>query len=202
MKQMLKDAAILFAITIISGLLLGIVFQVTKAPIEEQHAKQKQAACNEVFAAADHFEVTEAFADGPSNVILTEYPGQSIEEAMYAYDASGSVLGYIVTVVTHEGFNGDIKFMMGIANDGTLNGISILQASESPGLGARADEVLKPQFTGKKVSVFEYTKTGAVMDSQIDAISGATITTNAVVNGVNAGMAYFENVLGGGDANE
>ena len=56
MKQMMKDAAILFAITLISGLLLGIVYQVTKDPIAKQNEKQMQAACNEVFTEADHFE--------------------------------------------------------------------------------------------------------------------------------------------------
>ena len=66
----------------------------------------------------------------------------------------------------------------------------------------RADEVLKPQFTEKKAERFEYTKSGAAADNQIDAISGATITTNAVVNGVNAGLYYFQTQLEGGGTNE
>ena len=200
MKQMMKDAAILFAITLISGLLLGIVYQVTKDPIAKQNEKQMQAAGNEVFTEADHFE--DLNADGPTGVVLTAFPGQTIEGAKAAYDEAGTLLGYVITVTTHEGFNGDIQFMMGVKNDGTLNGISILQASESPGLGARADEVLKPQFAGKNVASFEYTKTGATTDAQIDAISGATITTNAGVNGVNAGVTYFTEVPGGGSSNE
>lgn len=197
MKQMLKDAAILFAITLISGLLLGAVYMVTKAPIEEQHIKQTQAACNEVFATADRFEEMK-----DKDVVLAEYPNQTIENTKEAYDASGNLLGYVITVVTHEGFNGDIKFMMGITKEGTLNGISILSIAESPGLGARADEVLKPQFANKTVEKFEYTKTGSTSDAQIDAISGATITTNAVVNGVDAGLAYYYQALGGGSSNE
>lgn len=197
MKQMLKDAAILFAITLISGLLLGAVYMVTKTPIEEQHIKQTQAACNEVFATADHFEEMK-----DKDVVLEEYPNQTIENTKEAYDASGNLIGYVITVVTHEGFNGDIKFMMGITKEGTLNGISILSISESPGLGARADEVLKPQFANKTVEKFEYTKTGSTSDVQIDAISGATITTNAVVNGVDAGLTYYYQALGGGSSNE
>jgi electron transport complex protein RnfG len=82
--------------------------------------------------------------------------------------------------------------------DGTLNGISLLSISETPGLGMRAEEVLKPQFAEKQASVFAYTKTGAASADQIDAISGATITTNAVVEAVNAGLCYFQNVLEGG----
>ena len=91
---------------------------------------------------------------------------------------------------------------MGITKEGQLNGISILSISETAGLGMRAEEVLKPQFSGKIAEKFEYTKTGAVADNQIDAISGATITTNAVTNGVNAGLYYFQNALGGGVSNE
>ena len=101
-----------------------------------------------------------------------------------------------------EGYGGDIQFTLGITNEGTTNGISILAISETPGLGMEAESVLKPQFEGKKAAQFNYTKTGAVSEDQIDAISGATITTNAVTNGVNAGLYYFQNVLGGGMADE
>ena len=55
----------------------------------------------------------------------------------------------------------------------------------------RADEVLKPQFAKRAADQFRYTKTGAQSDSEIDAISGATITTNAVTNAVNAGLTYL-----------
>ena len=61
----------------------------------------------------------------------------------------------------------------------------------------KAEAVLKPQFANKKVSNFTYTKSGATMDSQIDAISGATITTNAVTTAVNAGLYIFQTQLGG-----
>ena len=64
--------------------------------------------------------------------------------------------------------------------------------------GMKAEEVLKPQFAEKNVGQFTYTKTGAMTSDEIDAISGATITTNALVNGVNAGLECFKNELGGG----
>ena len=89
---------------------------------------------------------------------------------------------------------------MGVTTDGVLNGISLLSISETAGLGMRAGEVLVPQFENKDVDRFTYTKTGSTADSEIDAISGATITTSAVVNGVNAGLVYFDEFLKGGSA--
>ena len=87
---------------------------------------------------------------------------------------------------------------MGVADDGTLNGISILSISETAGLGMKADtDEFKNQFADKNVEKFEYTKNGATEDNQIDAISGATITTNAMTNGVNAGLCAFQYEKGG-----
>ena len=195
---MMKNTGILLVITVIAGLLLGIVYQVTKAPIAEQEAKAKQEACQEVFADAASFGMigVEALPAGWNE---EGYAQESIDEVMEAKDASGELLGYVITVTTKEGYGGDIQFTMGIRSDGTVNGISLLAISETAGLGMRAEEVLKPQFAGKNVEKFAYTKSGAAADSEIDAISGATITTNAVTNGVNAGLYYFRTVLGGGD---
>ena len=202
MKGMIKDALILFAITLIAGLMLGVVNDITKEPIAQQEQKAKTEACQNVFAAADSFEAQELADSAQIEQVLTDagISGADIDELMAAKDASGALLGYVITVTDHEGYGGDIQFSMGITNEGTLNGISLLSISETAGLGMRAGEVLVPQFADKNVSKFTYTKTGATADSEIDAISGATITTNAVVNGVNAGLAYFDKILKGGSA--
>lgn len=202
MKGMIKDALILFAITLIAGLMLGVVNDITKEPIAQQEQKAKNEACQNVFAAADSFEAQELADSAQIEQALTDagISGADIDELMAAKDASGALLGYVITVTDHEGYGGDIQFSMGITNEGTLNGISLLSISETAGLGMRAGEVLVPQFADKNVSKFTYTKTGATADSEIDAISGATITTNAVVNGVNAGLAYFDKMLKGGSA--
>lgn len=196
MKSMIKDAAILFAITLIAGLLLGVVYEVTKEPIAIQQAKRKNEACKEVFQDAADFEALELSM--PETPEATEKAAATINDVSKAIAEDGTVLGYVLDITTHEGYNGDIQFTMGIRMDGTVNGISLLSIAETPGLGMKAEEVLKPQFTGKNVGQFTYTKTGAVASDEIDAISGATITTNALVNGVNAGLNCFKNELGGG----
>lgn len=199
---MFKDTAILLVITLISGLLLGLIYQITKEPIAVQKEKAKQEAYQEVFEEAVSFEEVELSTPDQQEWAEAGFAGETINEVMAAQDASGTTLGYVITVTTKEGYGGDIRFTIGIMEDGTVNGISILEISETAGLGMRADEVLKPQFAGKNTTKFEYTKSGAISDYQIDAISGATITTNAVTNGVNAGLYYFQTELKGGSGNE
>ena len=193
MKNMLKDAGILFAITLIAGLLLGCVYQVTKEPIAAQEALKKEKASREVFEDAAAFEDLEGFSEEAAQAVLTEggYTGASVNACQKALDDAGNTAGYVLTVTTHEGYGGDISFTLGIQNDG----ISLLSISETPGLGMQAGDVLVPQFAGKNAYPYAYTKTGAAQNNEIDAISGATITTSAVTNGVNAGMYYFQTAL-------
>lgn len=198
-KSMLGDACKLLVITVISGLLLGGVYQLTKDPIAAQELKAKQEACKAVFAEAASFnEITDFDSEAESAKIHDNYPKQDIDGMYEALDASGNVIGYVINVTTHEGYGGDIQFSLGISDDSVLNGMSLLSISETAGLGMRAGEVLVPQFKDKPITVFTYTKTGSTSDSEIDAISGATITTNAVTNGVNAGIYYYATVLKGG----
>ena len=197
-QGMFKDTCIMLAITVIAGLLLGLVYQVTKDPIAVQQELAKQEACKEVFEGASEFSQVDVAAYEGQDWTDAGFAKQTIDEVMEARNDAGEVLGYVITVTTKEGYGGDIQFTEGVQMDGTVNGISLLSISETAGLGMRADEVLKPQFVNKKADKFEYTKSGAIADNQIDAISGATITTNAVVNGVNAGLHYFQTQLEGG----
>lgn len=201
MKNMMKDAAVLLVITLFAGLILGLVYQITKDPIARAEEKAAKEAYAEVFPGDVEFDMLEdAIAVDEAFALQWKeagFEGVDIVNVLEAKDDLGNRLGYVLTVASHEGYGGDITFTMGICNDGTLNGISILSISETAGLGMKAEAVLKPQFAGKKVPSFTYTKTGATSDSQIDAISGATITTNAVTTAVNGGLYYFQSQLGG-----
>ena len=86
---------------------------------------------------------------------------------------------------------------VGIQNDGTVNGIAILSINETAGLGMKASEPeFYEQYSGKQTDHFYVSKDGGEGE-QIDAISGATITTRAVTGAVNASLGYYQNVLGG-----
>lgn len=202
-NKIIKDALALTLITLVAGVALGGVYEITKDPIAKQEAQAKAEAYEQVFTDAAAFEAVE-MDDTLTKTIRDQldqegYKAQSIEEVMRGEDQSGETLGYAFTVVTSEGYGGDIQFSMGVQNDGTLNGISILSIGETAGLGMNADTpAFKDQFVGKQVEKLQYTKNGATQDDEINAISGATVTTNAMTNGVNAGLCAFR-VMEGGD---
>ncbi len=205
MKNLIKDALILCVITLVAGLLLGTVYEVTKSPRAKQEEKAKQKSYKAVFENAESFEETEIDEDAVAKYLEDNGVKSSIafvNEVVTAVDKKNEQLGYVITVTDKEGYGGEIKLAVGIQNDGTVNGISILSISETAGLGMKAKESkFKKQFEGKNVSEFVYTKNGAAADNEIDAISGATITTNAVTNGVNASIKCFA-YLNGGAGNE
>ena len=202
-NKIIKDALALTLITLVAGVALGGVYEITKDPIARQEAQAKAEAYEQVFTDAAAFEEVK-MDDTLIQTIRDQldqegYKAQSIEEIMRAEDESGETLGYAFTVVTSEGYGGDIQFSMGVQNDGTLNGISILSIGETAGLGMNADTpAFKDQFVGKQVEQLQYTKNGATQDDEINAISGATVTTNAMTNGVNADLCAFR-VMEGGD---
>ena len=197
-KVMLKEAGILFAITLIAGLVLGFVYELTKDPIRLQQEKAIQEACRAVFTQAASFEETAYTAGAVLTAELNE-AGVEIGTVYDALDASGTHLGYVVETTTSEGYAGEITLYMGVTDEGTLNGISILTIGETPGLGMRAEEVLVPQFENVPATIFTYTKNGSTMESEIDAISGATVTTKAIVNAVNSGIRVVTEELKGGE---
>ncbi len=194
-SESIRNTISLLVITLIAGLLLGAVYEVTKEPIAREQQKAKEEAYKAVFAEADSFEEMELDENVLADITDQQGIDATVEEIMTVLDKSGNPAGYVLTVTDHEGYGGDVQFAMGVKTDGTVNGISFLSLSETAGLGMKANEdTFKKQFAGRNVEKFSYTKNGSTSDEEIDALSGATITTNAVVNGVNAGLYYVKNM--------
>ncbi len=213
LKGLVKDTVILFVITLLAGGLLGYVNEVTKAPIAEQEVKAKAAACNEVFyeIGADGvltetvsltFQPLDEALLGTLNTSVQNAYGTSIRlaEAYEAFAQDGSLYGYVLGVITKEGYGGEISLYMGVAADGTVKGVSLLSISETPGLGMNAESVLIPQYRNVNTESFAVVKTGAVKESEVDAITSATITSNAITGAVNAGLHVFREITKGGEA--
>lgn len=203
MKNIIKNTCVLTAITLVSGLLLGLVYEVTKEPIALSKEKAKQEAYKQVLSEADAFETDSSFDQETAKDILNgaNLGGCTIDEVVVGMSGS-EVAGYVITSTSSEGYGGNIQISTGITSDGTVNGVAILSISETAGLGMKATEPeFLNQYQGKNVEAFTVTKTGAANESEIDALSGATITSNAVTNAINASLSYFQQVIGGG-ANE
>ena len=192
MNKIIKNTLILTAITLISGLLLGMVYEITKDPIAASQEKARQEAYKAVLKEADSFADYADFDEKEAAKAVKDISGCTVNGVAEAKDKSGETIGY----------GGDIQISVGIGNDGVVEGVEILSISETAGLGMKATEAkFRDQYVGKTVEAFTVTKTGASSDEEIDALSGATITSNAVTNAVNAGLAYFNHVIGG-SANE
>lgn len=203
-KKIVHDALVLFAFTLVLGLILGVVYGITKDPIDKVNYEKTQAAYKAVFAEADSFEGNADFDEDAAAALLAENGyADEITEVNTALDASGSPLGYVLTVIAKDASQSTITFSVGIKNDGTVNGYSITSIAETPGLGMKAaEEDFYGQFEGKNVESFTVVKAAPAADNEIEAISGSTITSKAMANGVNACLTYFHNVLEGGTNNE
>lgn len=201
-KKIVHDALVLTAFTLVLGFLLGLVYGITKDPI----AKAEKAALDEaygvVFEEADHFNNVEDFsAEKAAEIIAnSDFPNDEIIAVNEAVDASDNVLGYVINVISHEGSQADISFSVGIKNDGTLNGYSITTISETPGLGVLVkEEPFCSQFENKTEETYTVVKTEPSAENEIQAVTGATISSRAITNGVNACLEYFRAELQGGN---
>ena len=201
-KKIVHDALVLTAFTLILGFILGAVNEITKEPIAAANKAAQDAAYKEVFKEAKTFEDNADFdAEKAAEIIAdSEYPNDEILNVSNALDDSGNILGYVITVTSHEGSQADITFSVGIQNDGTINGYSITSISETPGLGMLVNEDdFKKQFNDKNAEAFTVVKSEPSSDTEIEAVTGATISSRAITNGVNACLVYFDTALQGGN---
>ena len=199
-----RSALVLMLISLLTGGALAAVNALTASRIEENKMAANLAAFEAVLPEAEGFAyddavtalVEEAAAD-------SDYYGDgafgkvTINEVVVGQDASGSPVGYAVNVTTMDGFEGEISLGVGVAADGTVKGIAFTTLAETAGMGMRVDEPdWKAQFADKQVGSFKLLKGGgASADDEIDSVSGASTTSGAVVNAVNAAVDFYNNQL-------
>lgn len=188
MRENLKLGFILLVVTAIAGLFLGVAHTITKEPIEKQALLEKNLAMQEILPSAENFELSEVKL--PEGTVITD-----VNKGL----KGNEVVGYAIKV-TPKGFGGLIDMMVGISADGKIGGIKILSHGETPGLGANSTNIsFYGQYKDKSAeSQLEVVKTGASGDNQIQAITGATITSRAVTNGVNEAIEFYSSSLKGG----
>ncbi len=196
----MKDALILFAITVVAGACLGGVYSITKGPIEEAQLAAKKEAYRTVLADAADFQEGDyaaALEQAAADIPGLGYGNVTIDECVTGVDGSGAAIGYVVTATSKDGYGGNITVSVGITSEGEVKGIEFLTLAETAGLGMNADRPeWKAQYANKTVEEFTVTKSGAASDKEIDAISGATITSRAVTGAVNSALYFVRNYVG------
>ncbi len=191
MAKIIKLSFILLIITLVTGILLGGVYTMTLEPIRVAKESAKMEALAATLPGAADFKTIDIKGD----------PG--IIKEINEGSANGELIGYNFTV-TPKGYAGPVELVVGIKRDGQLMGIKVLNHKETPGLGAKsAEPAFSGQFKDKKVDELTVTKTAPSKENEIQAISGATITSRAVASGVNAALKYWKiNYKDGGTAKQ
>lgn len=203
-NTIIKDTVILLIITLISGFILAAVNRATVEPIAYARTEEKNKAYRQMFKESDTFEENETLTQecNSSKEFLDDkgFNGTKVDEALIA-KSNNETVGYIINATSPNGYGGDIQISIGLDKEGKIQGFEILSISETVGLGMKAKEdEFKSQFAGKNVKEIKYTKSGVTNEDEINAISGATITTSAVTEAVNSALAYAEEyILGKGD---
>ena len=196
-----KPVIALGLIALLAGAALSGVYAMTKPGIAAQEEKKKLLAYETVLpGAADLSLASEPVEALEGQVYGEDFGTVYINEAVVGTDAAGNVIGWAVSVTSADGYKGDITLSLGVTADGTVNGISFTEISETPGLGLRwkEEEAYYGQFAGRNAAQFLLIKGGgAAAENEIDGISGATFSSKAVVNAVNAGLDFINNTLRG-----
>lgn len=185
MRDFIKLPLMLFAIALIAGALLGITYSLTKEPIEMQHELALKSAREALFPDSEFVEL-----EGAS--VLNKYDNV---KKIYEARKGGKTVGYVITL-TKDGYGGEILFNVGVTSEGVITDVKVGTNSETPGLGAKASEKeFSGQFAGKKSVTL--VKGEAKAEDEVSAITAATITSTAIVDGVNQALEITSELVGG-----
>ena len=188
-KDMFKLGLNLLIISAVAALLLALTNSVTASTIAQRNEQANAEARKLVLESAQDFEQVK-------DVKTDNSKGVEVSEIYEAKDASGNTVGYTLKVLP-SGYGGTIELMVGIDSaNGQVSGINIVSNSETAGLGAKAtNPEFSDQYKGKPLEELSVLKNGTPGDTEIKAISGATITSTAVTNGVDAAIEVYNNSL-------
>ena len=176
-KDFIKTSLTLFVLTLVAALCLGLTNIFTQTKIEQNIMSEREADMRKIIADADDFTKVSDYSPQP----------QSLVREIYTAKKEGEVIGYAVMSEV-QGFSGALSLVVGIDTAGAVIGYEVMQSTETPGLGSKvAEEPFKSRFTGKN-DILKLTKSPAPGTSEISAISGATISSKAVLDGVNAAI--------------
>ncbi len=187
LKEILVPAVMLFVIAAVCTALLAGTNLLTKDKIAEIAVQAEMKAKIAVFADAKTF--SDAKTVDVNGTSYTYYDAQ---------DENGNVIGYVFSITT-KSYGGDLSAMVGVsAETDKITGVEITAISDTPGLGLKVDS---EDFLSQYID-----RTGTIgvnknesTDTEIKAVSGATISSKAVTNAVNQAFSAYETVKAGGN---
>lgn len=176
----------LFVVTLISSASVGLVFELTKDPIDNARLLKKTNAIKKVVPEFNNSPIEDQYTldsdVGPLNV----YPAKK----------DNLLVGTAIEALTNQGFSGEIKLMVGLLPNGTIYDIAVISHKETPGLGDKMEKAksnFSEQFKGKNPAQFKLMV--AKDGGYVDAITAATISSRAFCEAVQrAYNVYIENM--------
>lgn len=187
MRELLKLCVVLTIICCCAALSLAYVYELTREPIAYQKRQKKIRAINAVFP---------QFEDAPGlEIVRVPVCDEDLAvdgecKTFFNIKNNQTVLGIAFEVSTVSGYGGDIHLMLGVLPGGAISGVKIIEHHETPGLGAKiTNEEFYQQFSGK--SLEETTWKLSRNSGDIDQVSGATISSTAVLNAVHSGLNVY-----------
>lgn len=202
-SSILVNTLVLFVVTFIAVAALAVVNQITKGPIEQAEINARAEAYKIVYPDAQSFaEVadTEKLLEESAQMLSDAgFDGCSVNDVLAVTDSSSATVGYVISATSPKGYGGDIQVAVGISSkDSKLTGFAVLTSNETAGLGSKcSDAEFTSQFAGKPAATLT-AKAGASADNEIDAVSGATISSKAVTEAANAAIIFYQSNFGGG----
>lgn len=185
--EIIKISVILFLITAIAALVLAFVNQKTAPLIAENEEKNIKTALQAIMPDAADFEESDADVEE-----ITDKYESEVNSLYIAKDGSGNNMG-VCAIVETKGYDAGLISAIGVDKDGKVTGVEIISHNETPGLGANAEkEEFRSQYSGKSGEL-SVVKAGA-KDNEINAISGATLTSKGMTRAVNTAIAIADAV--------
>lgn len=184
----IKLTVTLFLTCVVVAAALGGVNAVTEEKIDAINWENTVTAMKAVVADPENTTFSDAL---PLTDEMTAASGSVTLDSVYEAQAGGSTAGYAIKVVS-SGSQGKIEMMVGVDAEGTVTGVSIVKNSETSGIGSK---VMTNMPTASGVGVLSQFEGKSAADgtltvgANVDAISGATVSTRGVTNGVNAALA-------------
>ena len=199
MRDMIKPSLVLFLVCLFVTAALALTYNITKDTIKARAAADAESARKEVLADAETFiQVDEAQIMS----IIEKNPELDVAKEVFEGMKENQTIGYVFSV-TNKGYGGEIDVIVGIDAAGMITGIKIVEHSETAGLGSKVTEdTFLSQLVGitpeRALKVVK--NKGSNNDEDIVAVSGATISSKAVVGAVQAALDLYRELVKQGGA--